>query len=221
VDHRHRRLLLLSIVSFACFAGIVLLVATSIGVDRVDESIRAAADQHRHDPLRDAADLLTDVVSPTVDAVVLGLVAIWLAARRRSWVPLIAATTTAWLVALTVVSLKHLVGAAAPASENATGTSFPSGHTAMALTCFGVLTLLMTRPGTTARRTCLAATAALTLLVAAGLVYAGFHWLSDTVASTLLGVGALALLELWLSRRRASRSSPAGTPPTGRTAHRR
>jgi undecaprenyl-diphosphatase len=221
VDHRHRQLLLLSIVCLACFAVAVLFVATGTGTDRLDDTVLAAAHRHAHTTLRSVADGLTDVVSPTLDAVVLGAGAVWLTVRRRSWVPCVAAATTGWLVALTVVALKHLVGRPAPGSDDATGTSFPSGHTSMALVCFGILALLLTRPGTAARAAALLGVAGLTVLVAAGLVYAGYHWLSDTVASTLLGVGALALLELWLSRRRASRSPRAGTPATARTAHRR
>jgi undecaprenyl-diphosphatase len=221
VDHRHRRLLLLSIVSFACFAVTLLLAATGVGVDRLDEAVREAVHRHAHDGLRDAADRLTDVVSPGFDAVLLGLVAAWISVRRGTWRPLVAAFVTGWLVALTVVALKHLVGRPAPGSADPTGTSFPSGHTAMALVCFGVLTLLLTRPGSRARQAGLALTGILTVLVAAGLVYADFHWLVDTVASVFLGVAALALLELVLSRRTASRSSPAGTPATGRSAHRR
>lgn len=221
MDHRHRQLLLLSIVSFACFAVAVLLVATGTGTDRLDDAVRAAVNRHADDTLRNAADRLTDVMSPTLDGIALGLVAMWLTVRRRSWVPFVAAATTGWLVALTVVALKHLVGRPAPMSGDGTGTSFPSGHTAMVLVGFGAVVLLLTRPGTTARRAGLLAVTGLTVLVAAALVYADFHWLSDTVASVFLGVGALALLELWLSRRTRSRSSPAGTPPTARSAHRR
>lgn len=220
MDQHHRRLLLLSIVSFACFAVIVLLVVTG-ATDRADEAVRAAAGRHGNHLLSDLAEGLTDVMSPTLDAVILGLVACWLTTSRRSWVPLVTAFMTGWLVALTVVTLKHLVGRPNPGSDDAGGTSFPSGHTAMALVCLGVLTLLLTRPGTAKRRAGLVATAGLTTLVAAGLVYDEFHWLSDTVASAFLGVGALALLELWLSRRRASRSPRAGTRPIDRTAHQR
>jgi undecaprenyl-diphosphatase len=221
VDHRHRQLLLLSIVCLACFVVAVLLVATGAGTDGLDDAVRAAAHRHAHAALRSVADRVTDVFSPTLDAVVLGVGAVWLTFRRRSWVPFVAAAVMGWLVALTVVALKHLVGRPAPGSDDATGTSFPSGHTSMAIVCFGILALLLTRPRTAARAWALLAVAGLTVLVAAGLVYADYHWLSDTLASMLLGVGALALLELWLSRRTASRSSRAGTPATARTAHRR
>jgi undecaprenyl-diphosphatase len=217
VDH-DRRLLWIALACLAGYAVLLVLVATGVLVDRVDMAVRDAALAHRSQLLVDVSDAFTDVLSPTTDAVVLGLGAASLANARRSLAPFLLAAVTGWAAAVIVLACKALVGRGAPGTGDVAGHSFPSGHTAMALVCLGALALLAAPRNRRLRRSLLAAVAVVTVLVAAALVYADFHWLSDTVASALLGVAVLAPLELVLSRRTASPSRPAGTPPTGRTA---
>jgi membrane-associated phospholipid phosphatase len=110
-------------------------------------------------------------------------------------------------MSVVVLATKYALGRSLPYTRPGhQAQAFPSGHTATFLVCLGTLALL-------------AAVAVGTLLVAASLVYDGFHWLTDTLASMSLGVAVLSLLRQWISRRTASRRSAADTPPTGRTAH--
>lgn len=210
--------------ALGCLAGYALLtvlVLAGVVVDRVDLAVRDAALRHSDPGLVDAADRLTDLLAPGTDAVVLGLGALWLSLRRRSPGPFLLAALTGWLAAALVLAFKAGVGRGAPGTGDLSGRSYPSGHTAMTLVCLGTVVLLAAHGRPVLRRALLLAVAVVTLLVAAGLVYADFHWLSDTVASMLLGTALLALLDRGLSRRTASPRSPAGTPPNARSAPRR
>lgn len=198
-----RRLLLLSSVALAGYVVLVGLVGTGV-LDHSDLSVRAAAAHHRQTDLLLAARYLTDVLSPLVDALVLGAGAAAIAWHRRRLWPLVAAVVTGWFMAVVVVLTKHATARPAPYPNGAGAPlSFPSGHTASALVCLGTLALLSGLWRPSAVRPALTGVAFLTAVVAAALVYHGYHWLWDCVASVLLGVGLLALLQWWLSRRRA------------------
>jgi undecaprenyl-diphosphatase len=90
------------------------------------------------------------------------------------------------------------------------GRSFPSGHTAMVVIALGTLALLVAaeRPDWTGRL--LLAAAATSLLVAVALVYAGFHWFSDAVASLALAAAAVGFVAARVppGSQPSSRSSP-------------
>ena len=87
--------------------------------------------------------------------------------------------------------------------------SYPSGHTATALICAGVLAELVSRLHPARRTRAWFAAGAWTLLVAAALLWEHFHWLSDVVGSMFLGALTLWLLLRWplrLGERVAPRS---------------
>jgi membrane-associated phospholipid phosphatase len=147
------------------------------------------------------------VFSPEVDLAVLALVAVVMSRRRGNREPLRAAAAGAVLLAVTVLAVKHGMARQPPTLTPdrppvESGLSFPSGHTTSALVCYGLSAQLLSRRGTPRRRRLLAGAAILTTLVAAALVYAGYHWLSDTLAAVPLGVAILAglrVLRHWLS----------------------
>ena len=218
---RLRRLPLLFWLGLAGYAILTALVAAGT-MDSADQSVLGFCRDHRNGTLATAADHFTDVFSPPADAAML-LIALNIRAwvRRRTGAVVPAAVTVAVMVGI-VITTKNALGRPLPNTrhlEHADG--FPSGHTATFLVCFGTLVLLTTRHHPRARALMLTFVGVGTVLVAASLVYDGFHWLTDTLASMSLGVAVLSLLQSWLSRRTASRPSAAGTPPTGRTAHRR
>jgi len=196
-----RRPLLLAAACLLVFVALLVLVAVGGPVTALDHSVQDGLARHPGRPLLDLSSDVTDVLSPLVDALILAVGALGVAWRRRLLAPLVAVGLTGWAMAATVVVLKHAVSRPAPGQIAGTGgLSFPSGHTAAALVCFGALALLVSveRPGW--RRPLLAGVAAITALVAAALVYAGHHWLSDTVASIALGVALLVPLHRWLTR---------------------
>jgi undecaprenyl-diphosphatase len=107
-------------------------------------------------------------------------------------------------MAAIVVVVKYTVDRPPPVPvEGSESASFPSGHTAAALVCFGALALLLAHRRPDWQRQLLVGVAAVTPAVAAALVYANYHWLSDVVASIALGVALLVPLQLWLRARRA------------------
>ncbi|HEU5034237.1 MAG TPA: phosphatase PAP2 family protein [Mycobacteriales bacterium] len=212
----HRRLLWLSGTCLFGFAVLLGLVVAGAGVTTVDAWVQHSVDAHRNQTLTTACRYLTDVLQPAVDALLLAAGALLLARSRRRLLPLVAGGFVGWVMAVVVIATKHGVGRPAPhPGSSGDGLSFPSGHTASVLVCLGTLALLtrLWRPRWTRRL--LAAVGVLTLLVAAALTYDNFHWLSDCVASILLGVGLLALLDRWLHHH----LDPA--PPEHRPSERR
>ncbi len=218
---RLRRLPPLFWAGLGVYVVLTVLVAAH-ALDGLDRSVFHFAVRHRRHWLYQAADDLTDVFSPTADVAILAIGAGAMAWLRRRPGVFIAATVSAYTMSVVVLATKYALGRSLPYTRPGhQAQAFPSGHTATFLVCLGTLALLATTRRRAARAPLLAAVAVGTLLVAASLVYDGFHWLTDTLGSISLGVALLSLLRLGLSRRTASRPSAVGTPPTGRTARRR
>jgi undecaprenyl-diphosphatase len=185
------------------FLALLVLVTADTPVGSLDHAIRDAIVARPDRPFVGFADDVTDVLSPLADALLLVLGAVAVAWRRQRIAPLVAVAVIGWVMAAVVVVVKHAVGRPAPfPAHPANGGSFPSGHTAAAIVCFGALALLVATVRPRWTRPLLAAAAAVTLLVATALVWANYHWLSDVVASIALG-GAL-LVPLWLRLRTAA-----------------
>jgi undecaprenyl-diphosphatase len=191
----------------ALFVAVTALVAAGGPLPRLDVAVRDAVRAHHEHLAARAADLLTQLLSPPVDAVVLAVGCLLLAWRLRSRLPLVAGAATGGTTAVVVVAVKAALDRRSPLDPGQ-GGSYPSGHTATALVCLGTLALLVGHARPRWRRPLVAATAAVTLVVAAALVYDSFHWLSDVVGSLALGVAVLAALHEALARRR-QRSDPS------------
>ncbi len=111
-----------------------------------------------------------------------------LAARRTVVLPLTALT-------IAVLAGKALLNRPGPPGSHLHHLFgyYPSGHTATAVVCSGLLTRLASayQPGCRVRLRAVATT--WTLLVGASLVFHRYHWLSDVVAGLLLGTVILHL----------------------------
>lgn len=127
------------------------------------------------------------------------LACLWLL-YRRAWLLL-----GAWVVGVAGVGLwiriiKHLVARARPEMGWAVeqGYSFPSGHSAGTLVCYGLLAwvwLLLARPARPASPYgVVALTVAVVLGVGISRVLLGVHYVSDVLAGWLLGLAWLALV---------------------------
>lgn len=87
------------------------------------------------------------------------------------------------------------------------GTSFPSGHVLAYVGTYGVLAYLIGSRvrGARLRRLLVAPPLALIVFVGPSRIHQGHHWLTDVVASYLLGIGYVAALAAnyrrWVSRR--------------------
>jgi undecaprenyl-diphosphatase len=204
--------------------GVVIFLALTalVVVDHIgglDFAVRRWMHAHYDPTLRTAARVITDVLSPAVDAATLVAVAAITASRRRRVAPIAVAVAMICVTSVVVIATKHGVGRPSPYFPRwvSDGRSFPSGHTAATLVFLGTAVMVAVPPGRR-RRLLLAAVAGLTTICAVSLVYDGFHWLSDTIASAALGVTLLTLL---CCREDLNRSTEQRRPPASRTRSRR
>jgi membrane-associated phospholipid phosphatase len=177
------------------FVALTVLVATGV-VDDLDNAVWHFADRHDSPAGVTSARLLTDALQPAVDAILLLAGAALLARRERRLRPLSAALTVLVAVSAVVLGIKFAVDRPLPHSHHHGARGFPSGHTAAAACFLGTLAVLISARRPAWRRRLLGLVAGLTVLVALALVYAGFHWLTDTVASAALGVAIVGTLSL-------------------------
>jgi membrane-associated phospholipid phosphatase len=172
------------------FVVLTILVWTG-AADGLDRAAWHYADRHDSPAGRTVARVVTDVLSPVVDTIVLLAGAALLARRQRRMQPLLVAAGAVLVVSGVVLGVKYAVDRPLPHTPgNAHG--FPSGHTAATLSFLGTLAVLASAGRASLRRRLLAVVGALTALVVAALVYAGFHWLTDTIASVVLGIAVVA-----------------------------
>jgi len=187
----------LSLLFWGGIAGyLVLTVLVAIGLmDDVDRDVLRFFVDHRNPTLAAGIKHLTGVFSPAADAACLGIGAGALAWRRRRPAVFVVAATTGWVMALVVVLTKTGVGRPLPRTGlHEHGGAYPSGHTAAFLVCFGTLAFLATTRRRQWRVPLMTVVGMATALVATGLVYDGFHWLTDTIGSVSLGGALLSAL---------------------------
>jgi acid phosphatase len=188
---------LLGLILVGAVSGAVLRRAGPTGL--VDRSVEFFVVGHRQAWLNAMMPPVTDLGAAAV------LVPLVLAAglgwrwRRGSWRPLAllgAGAAGAWVVQ---VAVKQLVERPRPptglALSHAIGFAFPSGHATDAAAVYGMLAVLLARPGRRGVRVAaLAAAFGLVALVGLSRVYLGVHWLTDVLAG--VGIGAIWIASL-------------------------
>lgn len=179
--------------ALALFVGLTVLVAAGV-LDSLDNAVWHFVDRHDSAAGVMAARVLTDLLQPPVDALVLLAGGIVLALRERRWRPLAVAVAVLVVVSAVVLGLKYGIDRPLPHSHGVGRRGFPSGHTAATACFLGTLAVLLSVGRERMRRRLLGVVALLTLLVVVALVYAGYHWLTDTLASLALSVAVLATL---------------------------
>jgi len=182
-------------IALAVFLSLTILVWTG-SLDGVDNAVWHFGDRHHSDAAVTVSRIFTDVLQPVVDALVLLGGAVVLARRRRDLTPVVVAVIVILAVSALVLGLKHAMDRPLPHSHGHGARGFPSGHTAAAAGFLGTLAVLAAGSDRQQRRRHLGLVAALTALVVTALVYAGYHWLTDTLASIALSVAVLAALGL-------------------------
>jgi membrane-associated phospholipid phosphatase len=182
-------------IALAVFVVLTVLVWNG-SLDGVDDAVWRFGDRHHSDAAVTVARILTDVLQPVVDTVVLLGGAAVLARRRREITPLVVAVVVVVVVSAVVLGLKYAIDRPLPHSLGHGARGFPSGHTAATAGFLGTLAVLVAGGNGLLRRRLLALVAALTAFVVVALVYAGYHWLTDTLASIALSVAVLAALAL-------------------------
>jgi len=159
------------------------------------------------------AKVLNVVAGGTVMWIVRLAIAAALAVWRR-WRALAVFALAELCAELCIGPVKALVDRPRPAGSlvAVTGQSMPSGHALAAAVTAVALALILTRPGRS-RLLALAAAAGWSILVALSRTYLSAHWLTDVVASLLLGTGWAALWFGLLApgQRRERRVLPSAT----------
>ncbi|MFG3253569.1 phosphatase PAP2 family protein [Streptomyces sp. NPDC048172] len=200
-------------------ATLLLLAVLSVLTWQVltDGPLRAA-DERLGDTLRGdapptwAAELLADLGNMTVAPPLLLAAMAYAVLRTRRWWPSLCYALALALVPALVSALKAWTDRPGPLG----GTGyFPSGHAATAAVALGAAALLVAGTRTRAPdgkgkgNAWLPAAAVLTLANGLGLVWRGYHWPLDVLASWCLS----ALLLMWAARAAAARPGP---PRSGR-----
>jgi len=136
--------------------------------------------------------MMTIIGGPVGLAVLLTIIAVILAIRRR-WTWLIYLAVTAGGGALLNLELKRYFARARPVAaemlRRANGYSFPSGHATGSAVAFGALAYLAFRAirSWPAKAAVMAFLYTLVVSVALSRVYLGVHWISDVLAGVTVG----------------------------------
>jgi membrane-associated phospholipid phosphatase len=159
----------------------------------VDQPVLAWMAARRSPHLTDAQIGVTNLGSAiALTAMLLAMVG-FVALRRRSWRPVVVVLAGAGGIQLLIFAIKLFIGRDRPDRAgrlvDASGFSFPSGHTAGSLVCFGLMAWLvcMVTANRTARATAWVAATLLTVAVGLSRVYLGVHFPSDVIGGWILG----------------------------------
>jgi len=177
----------------------VLLPSGGLGLESTDESFNDTLAENRTGTLTTIAEIGSQVGGAPVLPIIVGIVAIVAAFKRR------------WLIAgfaafvLAVESATYRVTSIAVPRDRPTvhrlenlevDASYPSGHTAASIAVYSGLVLLLTTRFTSSLKKALAWTAAilLTTFVALSRMYEGMHHPLDVAGGVLVGIGAILVL---------------------------
>jgi membrane-associated phospholipid phosphatase len=191
------------------FAEVTEAVVDQGDVTALDRSVLGWLAEQRGPRLTAVQVGITNLGSTLALAAVLLVAVTAVAVRLRSWRPVAVALIGAGGIQLLVFALKVFIGRARPDRAgrlvDVTGFSFPSGHSAGALVCFGLLAWLvcMATRNRTIQTTAWLAAAMLTAAVGLSRAYLGVHYPSDVIGGWILGGTWLTALAVaaYLTRR--------------------
>ncbi len=222
--------LLISVVFAVIFVRLFDFVTdTGHRVLPFDSDLLLWMSRHRSPPLNELGEWLAHLGSPPV-IVGIGLAgaivgAVWRKVRGAAWTLPIAIFGSGIIIQTVKLIVQRPRPAAVPHGFqpllHETGYSFPSGHSLIAMTVYGLLGYfalhLVTRPW--ARLTVRILTVLLVFAIGASRVYVGVHYPTDVLAGWTAGVPwlitCLGLHEL-LTRRWPRSGEPVLMPKTGR-----
>lgn len=191
------------LVLFANISGEVAERETSA----VDERLRAFSQAHRTPALDGFFSAVTWLGGTNVLFVIVGAVAVLLAARRHRRNALLAVVAPL-LGALTIVAMKHAFQRERPEGALALGIdsySFPSGHATASAASLLTIGYVLARERLVPWWS-LGVAAVLALLIGASRVYLDVHWATDVAGGWAVGTGlALAGVALYERLSRADR----------------
>jgi membrane protein DedA with SNARE-associated domain/membrane-associated phospholipid phosphatase len=161
---------------------------------------------------------LTSLRIPTLDRIVVlitlfgdektmllsaAIILMWLLIKRY-WYIAVHWFALMSLCAASIIEVKELIFSPRPheIASAVMSSSFPSGHTALTVTLFGFLAVIIARElPPEKRRIPYTFAAILTLLIGFSRIYLGAHWLSDVIGSIFLGLTIVLLVTIAYRRR--------------------
>lgn len=189
--------------------GVVYLIVRVDGGSRLDIAVTQAVQRWRARPIERAMELVSWPGFPPQSRIIpIGIVGGWLVAGLRLEA---AFQALGWGSALLATALKGLARRPRPIATQVNvviapldGTSFPSGHVLSYVGIYGVLAYLLSSRVKDARlrRVLIAPPLALIALVGPSRIHQGHHWLTDVLASYLLGISYVAALAALYRRSR-------------------
>ncbi len=217
-------------VAAVCIVGLMwilgsLLVRGSIPsfVSGTDMQTTEWAVEHRTpilDSVTHVGTMMADtVMALSVTAAAVVILRLWLGRWRES-VMLVVAIVGELLIFLVITATVHRARPAVPQLDQAPPTSsFPSGHTGVAVALYGCLAVILLR--NVKPRWVAAILAVLALVVpvavAASRVYRGMHYLTDVLGGALASAIWLTVVLVVLQRAQRSSDPPSGPLVVGRT----
>lgn len=177
----------------------VLVPSSGLGLGGTDESVNNTLAEHRTGTLTTIAEVGTEVGGSPVLPILVGIVAIVCAFKRR-WLIAAFAVFVLAVESATYRVTSILVPRHRPTVHRLEGlevdASYPSGHTAASIAVYSGLVLLLTSRFTSSLKKALAWTAAilLTTFVALSRMYEGMHHPLDVAGGVLVGIGAILVL---------------------------
>ncbi len=164
---------------------------TNRGFARWDESVANWGAENATATSTSVLDVVTHGGSSIVLLPLMALVGVFDFVRRRRWVIVGFLATAGIGVVIVNNVLKLVVGRERPPVEHlvsASGSSFPSGHSAAAAACWAAMALVLASHVSRRRRPLLTAAAAVVAVsVAASRALLGVHWLTDVLAGLVVG----------------------------------
>jgi membrane-associated phospholipid phosphatase len=185
------------------------------GVAAIDDPVTRWLVQQRQPRLTAAMRAVTTLGDAwfVVALVVAVTLVLWLRGRRWSETVVlpIASGGAALIVTLIKVAMERPRPMIGEIVATASGFSFPSGHSAQAVACYGALAWLVAHLTATRRATLLAWSIAsvVAFLIGASRLYLGVHWLSDVIGGWALGAAWLTVtLSAVVARQRWTAARP-------------
>lgn len=204
VRPRPRQLIAAGAIALLVLAGGFLTLLNAVlerdGIASWDHPVLGLAIQSRTGPLNGFFETITQLgAGPGLVAVSLAVAALAMWRLRSIWPGVLVLVT---LVGAELVSTtaKVLIQRARPPHgywlANASGYAYPSGHTLLSVSTYGVLAFVgwcLVR-SLWARLTVALAAAAMVAAIGVSRIYLGVHWLTDVLGGLLVGLGWLTLV---------------------------
>jgi undecaprenyl-diphosphatase len=200
----------------AVFAEVTEAVMDQDDLTVLDRPVLAWLAAHRTPAMTQAQIGITNLGGAVTLTVLLTATAALVAVRLRSWRPVVLTAIAAGGIQLLVFAIKTFIARPRPLPSGrlveAGGFSYPSGHSASAVVCFGMLAWLVCLLTTRAqiRATAWLAAGLLTIAVGLSRAYLGVHYPSDIIGGWILGAAWLATVAAaaYATARRPAKSLP-------------